>query len=438
MRPVIASEGKPEPFDLPFKVFLLFLVSFFLHLTARVPVLGVVRFDMLLVMWLGYLTYKRMQESRVQVDPQARATAKWIIALFVWVLISLPLVRWPGTVLNLGLESFIKASMFFFFAMWLVDTERKLRWMVATFVICNVIRVLEPLGMHFATGYWGSQTYLGDGEMANRLAGAPSDVINPNGLAFVIASVLPFLHYLIGKGFLRRVIYLLLLAVLLLAMKLTLSRTGFLALAIIAFAIFWKSQHKVKLALAMVGVVLAFFASLDDITRERYLSLTGDENVRGSATSKGRLEGLEQNWEAAQPRIVVGHGLRTSRETNFHFSGHAQPAHNLYLEILQELGLVGLGLFLCFMNAIVKNFRQAKLAMAKVQSGDSFLVDLTNALQVWLLMNILFSFASYGLTSYEWYLFGGLSVVVLRLAMQQAGGESGGAPLPLGRRRKRR
>lgn len=37
-------------------------------------------------------------------------------------------------------------------------------------------------------------------------------------------------------------------------------------------------------------------------------------------------------------------------------------------------------------------------------------------MQVWLLMNILFSFASYGLSSYEWYLFGGLSVVTARLA----------------------
>jgi hypothetical protein len=37
-------------------------------------------------------------------------------------------------------------------------------------------------------------------------------------------------------------------------------------------------------------------------------------------------------------------------------------------------------------------------------------------MQVWLAMNIVFSFASYGLSSYEWYLFGGLSVVLQQLA----------------------
>ena len=42
---------------------------------------------------------------------------------------------------------------------------------------------------------------------------------------------------------------------------------------------------------------------------------------------------------------------------------------------------------------------------------EGYLVYLVNSMQVWLFMNLIFSFASYGLSSYEWYLFGGLSVV---------------------------
>ena len=51
---------------------------------------------------------------------------------------------------------------------------------------------------------------------------------------------------------------------------------------------------------------------------------------------------------------------------------------------------------------------------------DPYLVRLVDAMQTWLLMNTLFSFASYGLSSYEWYLFAGLSVVVRRMALQLA------------------
>jgi hypothetical protein len=40
-------------------------------------------------------------------------------------------------------------------------------------------------------------------------------------------------------------------------------------------------------------------------------------------------------------------------------------------------------------------------------------------MQVWLVMNLVESFASYGLSSYEWYLFAGLSIVMQRIRSQQ-------------------
>ena len=46
-------------------------------------------------------------------------------------------------------------------------------------------------------------------------------------------------------------------------------------------------------------------------------------------------------------------------------------------------------------------------------------------MQIWLIMNFLFSFASYGLSSYEWYLFAGFSVVMQRLAERNSVGENG-------------
>jgi hypothetical protein len=41
---------------------------------------------------------------------------------------------------------------------------------------------------------------------------------------------------------------------------------------------------------------------------------------------------------------------------------------------------------------------------------------LNDSMQVWLAMSFVFSFASYGLSSYDWYLFGGMSVILLDLA----------------------
>jgi O-antigen ligase len=91
------------------------------------------------------------------------------------------------------------------------------------------------------------------------------------------------------------------------------------------------------------------------------------------------------------------------------------PAHNLYLEIAQELGLGGVIIFLFFVKEIFSGFATSKKLSARHNPGG-FLARMVDAMQVWLVMNVVFSFASYGLSSYEWYLFGGLSVVLQRIA----------------------
>jgi len=48
-------------------------------------------------------------------------------------------------------------------------------------------------------------------------------------------------------------------------------------------------------------------------------------------------------------------------------------------------------------------------------TGSLLLVRLLDATQVWLILNLVFSLASYGLNSYEWYLLGAFSVVMRRL-----------------------
>ena len=168
------------------------------------------------------------------------------------------------------------------------------------------------------------------------------------------------------------------------------------------------------IAIVVLGAYV-LWGSLNDIQRERYLSITQGD-VRGSESSRGRIDGVINNLKVAMRRPVFGHGLGTSAEANANFGHKAQISHNLYAEILQELGFVGLFLFLLFIKSVIKNFRSSAQIFKTISQSDNYLFRLNNAMQVWLLMNILFSFASYGLSSYEWYLFGGLSVVTARIA----------------------
>jgi O-antigen ligase len=152
----------------------------------------------------------------------------------------------------------------------------------------------------------------------------------------------------------------------------------------------------------------------------------------GSAgTAQGRTQGILDTFEVALRKPLFGHGLGTSREANANFGRSDQPAHNLYAEVAEELGFVGLVIFLCLISSIIKNFVAVSRLLNSRPGQERFLISLNNAMQVWLLMNIVFSLASYGLSSYEWYLFGGFSVVLRSLADQTNVGSLKGDNAPM-------
>ena len=402
---------------LAFRLYILFIISFFLHLPKRVDILAVMRFDLIIMMLIFSILIltKKNDANQIQSGKQRNKISISLIVLLVYVLITLPLVRWPGSIMHFGLPNLIKAIIFFYYTVSLLTNEKRLKIFMFVFISCQLIRVIEPLYMNYFHGYWGSQAYM-DGEMMDRLSGSESDVINPNGLAFVIVTVLPFLYYAnVSSGFLYKVSYLVIVPMLMYALLLTASRTGLVALVAILLGIFIKSKKKTLITIISVLALIIAIPNLSELQRDRYLSLFSSE-ARGSETAQGRVAGISRDFTVAMQRPMFGHGLGTSLEANTHVSGVYQPAHNLYLEIWQELGLVGLLIFLYFIKEIIKNFIQSLRKVKDKSSHNTYLLNVIHAMQVWLGMNILFSFASYGLSSYEWYLFGGLSVVLLKLS----------------------
>ena len=266
---------------------------------------------------------------------------------------------------------------------------------------------------------------LGGSEFLDRLSGSPYDVVNPNGLGAVICIVLPFLYFMQGLSWKHRLVFVVLTPPLLYALMLTGSRSGLIALLIIFGAILVKSKKRLLLLVCGIVAVGVGFSSLSPDMQDRYLSTfgLGEKNV---ATAEERAEGLAGQFHVALRRPLFGHGLGTSAEANFHFNdsgpyaGLALPAHNLYLELAQEIGLVGLVIFVLLMKSIVSEFIGNQRERSGDQEVGAFLPRFIDAMQVWIIMNIVFSFASYGLSSYDWYLFGGVSVVLQRLRRYNA------------------
>jgi O-antigen ligase len=405
-------------------LYLLFIVSWFLHLPARFEVLGTVRIDLLLVaLLIGVALVMRTTPIRGSAPDVGRV----LRVLIVYAILTIPFVEWPGSVIKFGLPNFIKAVVFFYFTVAFVRTKADLQKFMVVFLAVQSLRILEPLYLNLTQDYWGSQATMRNWESMHRLSGAPSDVINPNGLAFVICTVIPFLYYMAGVSWKWRLAAMALVPVAIYALALTGSRSGIIGLLIVVLGIAMKTRKLASFALAAIigfGILGTGFMFLSPELQDRYLSIIGkgEKNIQ---TAEDRLAGMTAQLEVAMRRPIVGHGLGTSAEANANFTisgpyaGWEMPAHNLYLEVGQELGIIGVIIFLFFIKAIFSAFWRSRRLIGDRESGG-FLSRVTDAMQVWLAMNVVFSFASYGLSSYEWYLFAGLSVVLQRLAQVDA------------------
>ena len=247
-----------------------------------------------------------------------------------------------------------KSLCFFAFVVATVDTTRKLRILISVYAATQVFRVLEPLEMHLRSGYWGSFTSLGNWEYMDRLSGSPYDIINPNGLGFVIIMALPLVYLIVRpNSTARRVLFGCLVAAMSYALVLSASRSGFLGLVFLGVLSIWRSKHRAAYLTAGIIVAVIALGLMTDLQRERYVSIFS-HSAKGGATAEARITGVIGDFKVSLRRPLFGHGLGTSREANANFRGEDLPSHNLYTEVAEELGYVGLVLLLMLIWSFLK------------------------------------------------------------------------------------
>lgn len=403
----------------------LFTVSFFLHLTSRFPALAGLRFDLLLGGVTLLVILLQRGGSALRLKEETARRLNWFL---LYIFLSIPLVTWPGSVLKLHLTEWIKVVFFYVLVVGAVRTEKQLRLMMTVFLACQMFRVLEPFYLNISTGYLGDIAYSQTGGVMsslNRLSGAPHDIVNSNQLAWVIVSTVPFLFYLLWPwGLKGKLFSTLLFLPSIKALLLTGSRSGLLSLGAVFFGMIWLSKDRKRYLIIslLVGLPLSLLliGQLAPEMQTRYLSIV-DSNVAGADTAQGRVNALWKQIKTVSHNPLFGNGLGTSRETNWNvMGGSSQITHNLYIEILQSTGIIGLSLFMIYIVSIIKSLRQAQRKLAeKGYAGTDWLVRLISASLVWVFMDLFYSLSCFGLISWEWYFFGGIATVCHALAQER-------------------
>jgi len=200
------------------------------------------------------------------------------------------------------------------------------------------------------------------------------------------------------------------------------SRSGFLGLVFLGVMSIWRSKHRAAYLAVGIVVALVSVGLMNDLQRERYVSIFS-HSAKGGATAEARITGVIGDFMVSLRRPLFGHGLGTSREANANFRGEDLPSHNLYTEVAEELGYVGLVLLLMLIWSFLKACWTAQRLLSVAPLTEPrlrFLHDVAGTLVVVVAVDLFFSFAAFGFSEPYWYFFGGLSLVTARLALKLA------------------
>lgn len=121
------------------------------------------------------------------------------------------------------------------------------------------------------------------------------------------------------------------------------SRAGFVAFTIVLAGMAWSSRYRLRaLCAVLIVATVTLLASAGEV-RERIQSIVSYESDR-SALSRFHTWAIARELISHSP--LIGVGFNNFEIAKDHYGGGRQAAHNIYLQNLAELGLLGHPLWL--------------------------------------------------------------------------------------------
>ena len=299
------------------------------------------------------------ERMRISRNPQMLAMA----ALLLVMLISVQVAVAPEQAF-LGVTTYLQLAALVMVVVHLVCTERRL--LILTWAL------LVMVGLSAVGGIF--QYFVG------RIPRAVGFLGNPNALSLLLSVSLPFLVMFLqrARSNLVRVGIGIMLALVMTALAVTLSRGGYIAFAIglfLSLIRFVKALRSIGGVLALTGLfMVASYFPLAVWQRAETIApaLAGNPD-----TMRVRYQLWQTGWEMFQDNPWLGVGLGNYRnQAPFYRPPNADRRrlvpHNMFLDMAAELGLPGLLAFLLMLLFCWQGLRQAQRRWAD-QPGSQLL-----------------------------------------------------------------
>jgi len=249
--------------------------------------------------------------------------------------------------------SFLAPFIFFYFVLKKCKNLELIMWGAIIIALINA-----PLGIYefFSKPVWGSNADW----RGTRIFG---NLFGPNPYSFYLLSCILGLYAFFKKAKNKWIFAMML--ILVIVDVFTFSRNGLvcLILAVAVFEFFYKTGFKItKRKMAILALLLlSLFAYI-------YISPNLDTHFT-TETIKERTS----IWESITPfikgNLILGNGLGSYDIYRENFL-YALSSHNYYLNIMFELGLIGLFLFLTFLFFIFLDLKAKLHAKSSFRSGE--------------------------------------------------------------------
>lgn len=377
--------------------------------------------------WLAAMLRRDTGENFFAAHPKATFT---ILVFIAWTGATALWADYPGVAVSTTIR-FVQQVVLFFIVFAAVTTGRRsLLLLVLAYLVGSSISAVLALADPSAV--------LVDGDGLERASGGAGD---PNTLAALLIPALALSAALLAgrslPGWARLLIFVGL-AIYLAVFLLTLSRGGMLglAVAVLAALVFggrWK-RHVLALGVVAAAATVCFYVFFaDPAAIER--AMTPSEGGGSGRMDIWRM-GARMVEDNPIGGIGVGHYALVSNqylvrtglvEIDDYILLDPKQAHNMYLDVLAETGVVGLLLFTGLLTfSLLSTLRAARLFQL---AGDADMEILSRALFVGLLGLLAADFFLSELLSKQLWILLALGPALLRVATRELGDMARPAPL---------
>jgi len=265
-----------------------------------------------------------------------------------------------------------------------------------------------------------------------------SFMANPNAYGQTMALLIPIAICLMLSGYTRKTKLIVAGIVLLLitGVVMSYSRTSMIAmLFVLIFTPFMYYRGSKKIAALLVTIMilpaLYYFFPLDNVKwRAHNRLVTAFQTESMAEVDLGRVETTRAGWMMMLNNPVTGVGIGgfgheyyymalSSDELELVMSRYGErglSAHNLYVQVGGQLGILGLALYLFLVVIAWKNVRNAEITF--FNNKDEAMYTISRALKIFLIAFMIIGITSSGLGSKMFWIVVGLSVSLNRLSQE--------------------